>query len=59
MAVSADSALSVVIELNAQADVPGLTDADLQTHAEAAKNHCPVAKALTWPQISLHAQQVK
>ena len=28
---------------NAEVEVPGLTDADLQTHAEAAKKECPVS----------------
>ena len=35
-----------LIELNTEAEVPGLTDADLQTHAAAAKAGCPVSKAL-------------
>jgi lipoyl-dependent peroxiredoxin len=48
-----------LIELNTQAQVPGLTDADLQKHAEAAKKNCPVSKALTGPEIKLQAHLVK
>ncbi len=48
-----------LIELNTQAEVPGLTDADLQKHAETAKKNCPVSKALTGPEIRLQAQLVK
>jgi len=43
-----------LIELNTEAEVPGLTDADLQTHAEDAKKGCPVSKALAGgPEIKL------
>ena len=43
-----------LIELNTEAEVPGLTDADLQTHAAAAKAGCPVSKALAGgPEIKL------
>src|SRR5262245_30987271 len=45
-----------LIELHTDAEVPGLTDADLQTHAEAAKKACPVSKALAGgPEIKLVA----
>jgi osmotically inducible protein OsmC len=47
-----------LIELTTQAEVPGLSDADLQTHAEAAKKGCPVSKALAGPEIKLHAELV-
>ena len=48
-----------VIELHTDAEVPGLTEADLQTHAEAAKKACPVSKALAGgPEIKLVAQLV-
>jgi lipoyl-dependent peroxiredoxin len=43
------------IELNTEASVPGLSDAELQQHAEAAKKNCPISKALTGPEIKLHA----
>ena len=47
------------IELNTEAEVPGLTDADLQTHAAAAKNDCPVSKALAGgPEIQLNVKLV-
>jgi osmotically inducible protein OsmC len=46
-----------LIELHTEAEVPGLTDADLQTHAEAAKAGCPVSKALAAvPEIKLTAK---
>ena len=45
-----------LIELHTDAEVPGLTDADLQTHAETAKQGCPVSKALAGgPEIKLVA----
>ena len=48
-----------LIELDTQAEVPNLTDADLQKHAEAAKRNCPVSNARAGPQIKLHARLVK
>jgi len=48
-----------LIELDTKAEVPDLTDADLQQHAEAAKKGCPVSKALAGPEIRLRAQLVK
>ena len=49
-----------LIELNTEAEVPGLTEADLQTHAEAAKAGCPVSKALAGgPDIKLVVQLVE
>ena len=47
-----------LIELDSEAEVPGLTDADLQKHAEAAKKNCPVSKALAGPEIKLTARLV-
>ncbi len=47
-----------LIELDTEAAVPGLTDADFQTHAEAAKKGCPVSKALAGPEITLRAKLV-
>lgn len=49
----------VLIELETQAAAPGLTEADLQTHADVAKKNCPVSKALAGPEIKLQAQLVK
>jgi lipoyl-dependent peroxiredoxin len=48
-----------LIELLTRAEVPGLTEEDLQKHAEAAKKGCPVSKALTGPEIRMHAVLVK
>jgi lipoyl-dependent peroxiredoxin len=49
-----------LIELQTQAEVPGLTEADLQKHAEAAKKGCPVSKALAGgPEIRMRAVLVK
>jgi len=48
-----------LIELHTDAEVPGLTDADLQTHAQTAKEGCPVSKALAGgPEIKLEAHLV-
>jgi osmotically inducible protein OsmC len=48
-----------MIELHADADVPDLTDAELQTHAKTAKKNCPVSKALAGgPEIKLEAHLV-
>lgn len=43
------------IHLTTEATVPGLSDDDFQTHAEAAKAGCPVSKALAGPTITLDA----
>jgi osmotically inducible protein OsmC len=48
-----------LIELQTRAEVPGLTEDELQKHAEAAKKGCPVSKALTGPEIRMHAFLVK
>lgn len=49
-----------LIELHTEAEVPGLTEADLQKHAEAAKRDCPVSKALAGgPEIKLETHLVK
>jgi osmotically inducible protein OsmC len=48
-----------LIELDLQAKVPNLTEADLQKHASEAKKNCPVSKALAGPEIRLHVQLVK
>ena len=48
-----------LVELHTEVDVPGLTDGDLQTHAQTAKEGCPVSKALTGgPGIKLTAKLV-
>jgi osmotically inducible protein OsmC len=45
-----------LIELDTEAQVPGLTAAQLAEHAEAAKKGCPVSKALAGPEIRLAAR---
>ncbi len=47
-----------LIELNTEAEVPGLTEAALMEHAQAAKKNCPVSKALAGPEIRLTARLV-
>jgi len=48
-----------LIELHTDVEAPGLTDADLQTHAATAKAGCPVSKALAAvPEIKLEAHLV-
>jgi osmotically inducible protein OsmC len=54
-----DGPTITLIELDTHAEVPNLTDADLQTHAETAKKNCPVSKALTGPEIRMQAHLVK
>ncbi len=43
------------IELETEAEVPGLDDQGFQAQADAAKRNCPVSKALTGVEISLRA----
>jgi osmotically inducible protein OsmC len=47
------------IELQTEAEIPGIEDSAFQTQAEAAKKNCPVSKALAGPQITLAATLVK
>jgi osmotically inducible protein OsmC len=44
------------IELDCEADVPNLDEVGLQEHAAAAKENCPVSKALTGVEIVLNAR---
>lgn len=53
-----DGPTITLIELSTEVTVPGLSEADLQTHAEAAKKGCPVSKALAGPEIRLQARLV-
>lgn len=46
------------IELQTEADIPGIDEATFQQQAQAAKENCPVSKALAGPQISLTAKLV-
>jgi osmotically inducible protein OsmC len=47
------------IALDTEADVPGLDEASFKQQAEAAKNSCPVSKALAGVTITLSARLVK
>jgi osmotically inducible protein OsmC len=48
-----------LIELNTEAQVPGLDEVKFLEQAEAAKKNCPVSKALAGPEIKLNAKLVK
>ena len=48
-----------LIELETEAEVPGLEDAAFMEHAQAAKANCPVSKALSATEIRLTAKLVK
>ncbi len=54
-----DGPTITLIELDTQADVPNLTEPELQKHAEIAKKNCPVSKALTGPEVRMQARLVK
>ncbi|MFQ5795297.1 MAG: OsmC family protein [Candidatus Bipolaricaulia bacterium] len=47
-----------LIELNTEAEVPGIDEQTFNEHAKAAKNDCPVSKALAGPEIQLNAKLV-
>lgn len=44
------------IELNMEADVPGIDQKTFLEHAETAKKNCPVSQALTGTEIKLQAK---
>lgn len=44
------------IDLETEAEVPGIDDAKFQEHANGAKQNCPVSKALSGTQIHLNAR---
>ena len=46
------------IELETEAEVPGVDDAAFQEHAATAKANCPVSKALAATEITLDAKLV-
>lgn len=48
-----------MVELNTQAQVPNLSETDLQKYADEAKKNCPVSKALAGPEVKLQAQLVR
>ena len=45
-----------LIELETEAEVPGLNDEDFQKYAQEAKLNCPVSQALAGPEIRLLAR---
>jgi len=47
------------IELQTEAEIPGIDEPTFQKEAESAKKNCPVSKALAGPQITLAATLVK
>jgi len=47
------------IELDCEAEVPGISEQVFMEQANSAKANCPVSKALTGTQISLKARLVK
>jgi osmotically inducible protein OsmC len=46
------------IDLNTEAEVPGVDDKAFQEQAEKTKKTCPVSRALAGPQINLQAKLV-
>lgn len=46
------------IELNTEAEVPGLDEKTFMEQAEASKKGCPVSKALAGPEIVLNARLI-
>ncbi|MBI1882263.1 MAG: OsmC family protein [Chloroflexi bacterium] len=56
---SVDNAPTITkIELDTEAEVPGLDEATFMEHAEASKKGCPVSKALAGPEIVLKAKLI-
>jgi lipoyl-dependent peroxiredoxin len=54
-----DSGLRISkIELDCEANVPGIDEKTFQAQAEEAKKNCPVSKALTGVDITLNARLV-
>lgn len=47
------------IVINTQAKVPGITDADFQSHAQTAKDNCPISMALAAVPITLNASLIE
>jgi osmotically inducible protein OsmC len=57
--VKGDAGFSIAtIELETEADVPGIDDATFQEQAQAAKAGCPVSRALAGVDIKLNARLV-
>jgi osmotically inducible protein OsmC len=47
-----------LIELNTEAEIPGIDDAGFQDQAAGAKKNCPVSQALAGTEITLNARLV-
>ncbi|PYS71407.1 MAG: peroxiredoxin [Acidobacteria bacterium] len=47
------------IDLNTEAEVPGIDEKAFLEHAETAKKNCPVSQALTGVEIKLNARLLK
>src|SRR5438309_3591640 len=47
------------IDLNTEAEVPGIDEKTFLEHAETAKKNCPVSQALTGVEIKLNARLLK
>jgi osmotically inducible protein OsmC len=55
-----DSGFAITrIELQTEAEVPGIEEAAFQEQADAAKRNCPVSRALAGTNISLNARLVR
>ncbi|MGI9086715.1 MAG: OsmC family protein [Chthoniobacterales bacterium] len=54
----ADGPKITTIELNTEAEVPGIEDAKFQEEAEKTKKTCPVSRALAGVEIKLQAKLV-
>lgn len=52
--VDDDFAITTIV-LNMEAEIPGIDEETFQEHAEAAKENCPVSKALSSVDIQLNA----
>lgn len=46
------------IEINTEAEVPGVDEDTFMKHAQNAKENCPVSKALAGPEITMNAKLV-
>jgi len=46
------------IELDCEAEIPGISDEDFQTHAAAAKEKCPISQLFAGTEITLTAKLV-
>jgi lipoyl-dependent peroxiredoxin len=46
------------VELNTEAEVPGVSEEEFKQHAQNSKANCPVSKALAGPEIKMEAKLV-